>query len=78
MQRASFKLISDEHQSWGGIATESFPERGTGQTAFNAFVALNLKGAVDKSGDGARCRGGYCNKAPQLTQLIIAFILSAF
>jgi hypothetical protein len=51
MQRASFKLISDEHQSWGGIATESFPERGTGQTAFNAFVALNLKGAVDKTGE---------------------------
>jgi hypothetical protein len=51
LQRASFKLISDEHKAWGGITAESFPEGGTGQSGYNQFVAINLKEAIDKSND---------------------------
>lgn len=51
MQRASFKLISDEYLSWGRITDESFPERDTGQSSYNQFVAINLKASINKSGD---------------------------
>lgn len=51
MQRASFKLVNDERLSWGGIVAEGFPEGEAGQSGFNQFVAINLKEAIDKSGD---------------------------
>jgi len=50
LQRASFKLIGDEYQSFGGIVDEGFAERPMGQTAYNQFMATNLPEAIDRSG----------------------------
>jgi len=50
LQRACFKLIGDEYQSFGGLIDEGFAERPMGQTAYNQFMTANLPGAVDKSG----------------------------
>lgn len=50
LQRACFKLLSDEHRTLGGITSESFPEGGSGQSGYNQFLALNLSGAIDKNG----------------------------
>lgn len=51
LQRASFKLISDEYLTWGGIVNESFQESEPGQSGYNQFVAINLKEAVNKNGE---------------------------
>ncbi len=50
MQRACFKLVADEYQSFGGITDEGFPERESGKSGYNLFVAANLPAAIDKSG----------------------------
>ncbi len=50
LQRACFKLITDEHQSFGGATDEGFPEADSGQSSYNLFVAANLPAAIDKSG----------------------------
>jgi hypothetical protein len=50
LQRASFKLIVDENQSWGGIINQGFPELAEGQTPATLFMAINLPNAIDKSG----------------------------
>jgi len=49
-QRASFKLIVDAYESFGGITDTSFPKRAEDQSPFNAFVAANLPKAIDKTG----------------------------
>lgn len=51
LQRACFKLIGDEYQTFGGITDEGFPEGPINQTAYNQFMGVNLPAAVDKSGD---------------------------
>ncbi len=50
LQRGCFKLIGEEHQSFGGITTESFPEGAANQSGYNQFIAANLPEAIDKSG----------------------------
>lgn len=49
--RTSFKLISDAWASLSGFGENGFPLRPQKQSAFNAFVSLNLPGAIDNSGD---------------------------
>jgi len=49
-QRASFKLIVNAYESFGGITDTSFPKRAENQSPFNAFVAANLPEAIDKTG----------------------------
>jgi len=49
-QRASFKLIVNAYQSFGGITDISFPKRPEDQIPYNAFMAANLPSAIDKSG----------------------------
>ncbi len=49
--RNCFKLVSDAWVSLGGYCENGFPLRPQKQTAFNAFVSLNLPGAIDNSGD---------------------------
>ncbi len=49
--RSSFKLIVDEYTSLGGIPDMGFPERAGNQSAYNAFVAVNLPDAIDSTGD---------------------------
>ena len=50
LQRACFKLIGDEYQTFGGIPDEGFPERPSNQSGYNQFMAANLPAAIDKSG----------------------------
>ncbi|MFZ4724526.1 MAG: DUF6266 family protein [Paludibacter sp.] len=50
LQRACFKIVVEEYQSFGGITDEGFPEKGPNQTGYNLFVAANLPNAIDKSG----------------------------
>lgn len=52
LQRACFKLIGDEYQTFGGIPDEGFPERPSNQSGYNQFMAANLPAAIDKSGAG--------------------------
>jgi hypothetical protein len=51
IQRASFKLVVDEYQSFGGITDIGFTERPITYSPYNSFVAANLSNAVDKSGE---------------------------
>lgn len=50
LQRACFKMVADEYQSFGGTTDEGFPERESGKSGYNLFVAANLPAAIDKSG----------------------------
>lgn len=50
LQRACFKLVAEEYQSFGGATDEGFPERESGKSGYNLFVAANLPDAIDKSG----------------------------
>ncbi len=50
MQRASFKLIVEAYDSFGGITDEGFPGRPKTFSPYNAFVKANLGSAIDKSG----------------------------
>lgn len=50
-QRASFKLIAEAYQSLAGFAEKGYPVRPTKQSAYNAFMAVNLPGAIDNSGE---------------------------
>ena len=50
LQRASFKLMVDMYESFGGVTEESFPKRLTIYSPFNAFMKANLPAAIDKSG----------------------------
>ena len=49
-QRASFKLMVNAYESLGGITEIAFPKRAENQSPYNAFMALNLPEAIDKSG----------------------------
>ncbi len=50
-QRASFKLIVDAYNSFGGITDEGFPGRPRTYSPYNAFVEANLNSAIDNTGD---------------------------
>ena len=50
LQRKCFKLIGEEHQTFGGITAESFPEGAANQSGYNQFIAANLPVAFDNSG----------------------------
>lgn len=50
LQRACFKLVADEYQTFGGIPNEGFLERPSNQSGYNQFMAANLPAAIDKSG----------------------------
>ncbi len=50
LQRACFKLVADEYQSFGGVTDEGFVERESGKSGYNLFMAANLPAAIDKSG----------------------------
>ncbi len=50
LQRASFKLVVDLYESFGGLVEESFPKRLMIYSPFNAFMKANLPAAIDKSG----------------------------
>lgn len=52
LQRACFKLIGDEYQTFGGITDEGFPEGPLNQSGYNQFIAANLPGAIDRGGAG--------------------------
>ncbi len=49
LQRACFKLVADEYQSFGGATDEGFPDKESGKSGYNLFVAANLPAAIDKS-----------------------------
>ena len=49
-QRASFKLIVNAYQALGGLADNGFPLRPVAQSPYNAFVAANLRDAIDNTG----------------------------
>jgi len=50
LQRASFKLVVDAFESFGGICDNCFPGRRRTNSPLNAFVKANLSAAVNKSG----------------------------
>ena len=50
LQRASFKLIVEAYDSFGGITDDGFPGRPKTFSPYNAFVKANLGSAIDKSG----------------------------
>ena len=49
-QRASFKLIVDAYNSFGGITDEGFPGRPRTYSPYNAFMEANLNSAIDNTG----------------------------
>lgn len=49
-QREGFKMIADLYPALGGIPEEGFAQRTSETTAYAAFMAANLAGAIDKSG----------------------------
>lgn len=49
-QREGFKMIAKLYSALGGIPEEGFAQRTPGTTAYAAFMAANLTGAIDKSG----------------------------
>ena len=49
--RGGFKLLSDLNLSIGGFIETGFPVRPERQSPYNYFMALNLPGAIDNSGD---------------------------
>ncbi len=50
MQRASFKLIIDAYDSFGGITDAGFPGRPKIYSPYNAFMKANLDNAIDRTG----------------------------
>ena len=51
--RGGFKLLSDLNLSIGGFIETGFPVRPERQSPYNYFMALNLPGAIDNSGEMA-------------------------
>jgi len=51
--RAGFKLIANGYQLFGDIPSIGFVERKKNLTVYNAFMAANLRNAIDKTGDVA-------------------------
>lgn len=50
-QRGGFKMIVDLYPALGSIPEEGFAQRPLNTSAYNAFMAANMPGAIDKSGD---------------------------
>ena len=50
LQRASFKLIVDAYDSFGGITDAGFPGRPKIYSPYNAFMKANLDSAINKTG----------------------------
>lgn len=48
--RSVFRMMSEEYVSLASIVNNGFPSRPKTQSPYNAFMAVNLSGAVDKSG----------------------------
>lgn len=53
MQRGGFKLIGQLFPMLGSIPEEGFVQRDSETSVFAAFMAVNLKSAIDKSGTEA-------------------------
>ena len=53
MQRGGFKLIGQLFSMLGSISEEGFVQRDSETSVFAAFMAVNLKSAIDKSGTEA-------------------------
>lgn len=53
MQRGGFKLIGQLFSMLGSIPEEGFVQRDSETSVFAAFMAVNLKSAIDKSGTEA-------------------------
>jgi len=53
MQRGEFKLIGQLFPMLGSIPEEGFVQRDSETSVFAAFMAVNLKSAIDKSGTEA-------------------------
>ena len=49
LHRASFKLIVDAYDSFGGITDKGFPGRPRTYSPYNAFMKANMSSAIDKS-----------------------------
>ena len=49
-QRACFKLIVKEYESFGGIPDLGFTNRPRVYSPYNAFMKANLSNAIDKTG----------------------------
>lgn len=52
-QRGGFKLIGELYPMLGSIPHEGFVQRASESSVYAAFMAANLSGAIDKSGDVA-------------------------
>lgn len=50
-QRDGFKMIVDLYPALGSIPEEGFAQRSLNTTAYIAFMAANMPGAIDKSGE---------------------------
>jgi len=50
LQRASFKLIVEAYESFGGITDEGFPNRPRTLSPYNAFIKANLNVAINHLG----------------------------
>ena len=53
MQRGGFKMIGELFPMLGSIPEEGFAQRASESSVFAAFMAANLSGAIDKSGNVA-------------------------
>ncbi len=49
--RSLFRMLSDEYSSLAEFIKLGFPTRPRRQSAYNAFMAVNLQNAVDKTGE---------------------------
>jgi len=52
-QRSGFKMIGELFPMLGSIPHEGFAQRASESSVYAAFMAANLSGAIDKSGDVA-------------------------
>ncbi|MFZ4582563.1 MAG: DUF6266 family protein [Paludibacter sp.] len=52
-QRGGFKMIGELFPMLGSIPHEGFAQRASESSVYAAFMAVNLSGAIDKSGDVA-------------------------
>lgn len=52
-QRSGFKMIGELFPMLGSIPQEGFAQRASESSIYAAFMAANLSGAIDKSGDVA-------------------------
>jgi len=53
MQRGGFKMVGELFPMLGSIPEEGFAQRASESSVYSAFMAANLSGTIDKSGDVA-------------------------